>query len=75
MSKMVSLYEGSQNTRLEGYILSNGEIHYSWIRNNRNTGTVEPTMVKELINRFDMVCKFNEEQQAKEEFELLGFVL
>jgi len=72
---MVSLYEGKQNTRLEGHILGNGEIHYSWIRNNLNTGTVEPSMIKELINRFNMTCKFNEEQQAKEEFELLGFVI
>ena len=28
-----------------------------------------------LIKRFDMVCIFNEEDEAKEEFELLGFLL
>jgi hypothetical protein len=28
-----------------------------------------------LIKKFNMTCKFNDEEEAKEEFAILGFVL
>lgn len=74
MSKLVSLYVGQANTRLEGYMLSNGEIHYSWIRNGRNTGTIDVPK-EQLIKDFKMECKLDIEEEEKEMFDLLGFTL
>lgn len=75
MSKMVSLYEGIYGTRLEGYILSNGEIHHNFIRNNRNTGEVETAKLDKIKKDFRMTCKFDEEEIAKDEYEIFGRVL
>ena len=78
MSRMVSRWESKSKfqggVEIQGYMNSKGQIKYSFIRLNRNQGdcTDEKEM---LINRFDMVCIFNEEDEAKEEFELLGFLL
>lgn len=77
MSRMISLYEEERlwRVRIEGYMLSNGEVHYSFIRNNRNTGLITEAQKNELIAKFKMVCKFDNEAEAKEEFESLGFLL
>ena len=77
MSRMVSLYEEEKlwKVRIEGYMLSNGEVHYSFIRNNYNTGTISKEEKNELIKKFKMVCKFDNEEEASEEFKLLGFLL
>lgn len=76
MSRMISLYEEELwRVRIEGYMLSNGEVHYSFIRNNRNTGTISKEQKDELVKKFKMTCKFDNETEAKEEFELLGFLL
>lgn len=77
MSRMISLYEEERmwRVRIEGYMLSSGEIHYSFIRNGCNTGLITEAQKNELIAKFKMVCKFDNEAEAKEEFELLGFLL
>lgn len=77
MSRMISLYENVKpwRVRVEGYMLSNGEIHYSFVRNNCNTGSVTEEEKDSLIKKFNMTCKFNDEEEAKEEFAILGFVL
>ena len=78
MSRMVSRWESKCKVQggkeIQGYMDSNGIIKYSFISLNRNQGdcTKEKDM---LIKRFDMVCIFNNEEEAKEEFELLGFLL
>lgn len=76
MSRMISLYENVlRRVRIEGYMLSNGEVHYSFIRNNYNTGLITEAQKNELTDKFKMTCKFDDEAEAKEEFELLGFLL
>lgn len=75
MSRMVSRWENKKwRVELQGYMNSKGEIKYSFIRDNRNTG--DCTKDKEmLIKRFNMTEIFNNEEECKEEFEVLGFLL
>lgn len=73
MSRMVSRWVGKiQGEEVQGYMNSKGQIKYSYIKLGRNRGdcTVEK---EELVKRMTEV--FNEEAEAKEEFELLGFLL
>ena len=78
MSRMVSRWESKykvQKAELQGHMLSNGEIHYTMIRSGRNLGQVTEKEKEQIIRNFKMVEIFNNEEEAKEEFELLGFLL
>lgn len=79
MSRMVSRYVSNTaqgDVEIQGYMNGKGEIKYSFIRNNRNQGDCTDKL-DDLLNdnfwRFN--CVFNEEKEAEEEFELLGFLL
>lgn len=77
MSRMVSRYLGEctyQQAELQGFMDSKGNIKYSLIRNNRNLGDVTAEK-DQVIKNFKMHEVFNDEEAAKEEFELLGFLL
>ena len=78
MAKMVSRWENKaklQKAEIQGHMFSNGEIHYTMIRGNTNLGQVTAEEKEQIIKNFKMVEVFNEEQQCKEELELLGFFL
>lgn len=80
MSKMVSRYISENKIQggaeIQGYMNSNGQIRYSFIRGNRNTGDCTAEISKLLNDKiWKFTCVFNEEESAKEEFELLGFLL
>lgn len=74
VSRYVSESKVQGGVEIQGYMNSKGEIKYSFIRLNRNQGdcTADKNV---LIERFKMHEVFNEEAEAKEEFELLGFLL
>ena len=77
MSRLVSKWEskGYQPAEIKGYMTDNGEIHYNFERSNRNLGTMTDQEKENAIKDFQMVQVFNNEEEAKEEFELLGFLL
>lgn len=73
MSRMVSRWVGKiQGEEVQGYMDSKGNIKYSYIKRNRNFG--DCTAEKDQIIK-RMAEVFNNEAEAKEEFELLGFLL
>lgn len=73
MSRMVSRWVGKiQGEEVQGYMDSLGNIKYSYIKLGRNRGDCTEEK-DEIIKRMTEV--FNDEKQAKEEFELLGFLL
>ena len=78
MSRMVSRWESKyevQKAEIQGHMFSNGEIRYTMIRSNRNLGQVTEKEKEQIIRNFKMVEIFNNEEEAKSEFELLGFLL
>lgn len=73
MSRMVSRWVGKiQGEEVQGYMNSKGQIKYSYIKLGRNRGDCTPDK-EEIVKRMTEV--FNDEEAAKEEFELLGFLL
>lgn len=73
MSRMVSRWVGNiQGEEVQGYMDSKGQIKYSYIKPGRNRGDCTAEK-EELVKRMTEV--FNNEAEAKEEFELLGFLL
>ncbi len=73
MSRMVSRWVGNiQGEEVQGYMDSKGQIKYSYIKLGRNRGDCTAEK-EELVKRMTEV--FNNETEAKEEFELLGFLL
>ena len=73
MSRMVSRWVGNiQEEEVQGYMDSKGQIKYSYIKLRRNCGDCTAEK-EELVKRMTEV--FNDEAKAKEEFELLGFLL
>lgn len=73
MSRMVSRWVGKiQGEEVQGWMDSKGQIKYSYIKLNKNLG--DCTAEKDdIIKRMTEI--FNDEVKAKEEFELLGFLL
>lgn len=76
MSRMVSRYTSNiQNREIQGHMLSNGEIHYTFLQMGRNRGQITTEEKNDMIASGLYKVAFDEEKEAKEEYELLGFLL
>lgn len=76
MSRMVSRWTSSvQSREIQGYMNSKGQIKYSFIQMGRNRGELTTEEKDKMIASGFYKNVFNNEQEAKEEFELLGFLL
>lgn len=76
MSRMVSRYTSNiQNREIQGHMLSNREIHYTFLQMGRNRGQITTEEKNDMIASGLFKVAFDEEKEAKEEYELLGFLL
>ena len=76
MSTMVSRWTSRfQNREIRGYMYSDGSIHYSFMEFGLTKGNPSKEEVEEMISSGFYTEIFNNEESAKEEFELLGFLL
>ena len=56
-------------------MLSDGKIHYTFVQMGRNRGQLTADEKDKMLASGLYKMVFNEEDEAKEEFELLGFLL
>lgn len=76
MSKMVSRWTSDiQSREIQGYMDSKGQIKYSFIQMGRNYGQITNSEKEKMVSSKLYKEVFNNEEEAKEEFELLGFLL
>ena len=76
MSTMVSRWTSRfQNREIRGYMHSDGSIHYTFEELGMTKGNPSTEEVEEMISSGFYTEVFNNEESAKEEFELLGFLL
>lgn len=76
MSRMVSRYTSDiQSREIQGHMLSNGEIHYTFLQMGRNRGQITTEEKNDMIASGLFKVAFDEEKEAKEEYALLGFLL
>lgn len=76
MSRMVSRYTSDiQSREIQGHMLSDGKIHYTFVQMGRNRGQLTTDEKDKMLASGLYKMVFNEEEEAKEEFELLGFLL
>ena len=75
MSRMVSRWvSGIQGAEIQGYMDSKGRIKYSLIKLDRNRGLLTPDQKDALVGSDMYKVVFDHEEEAKEEFDLLGFL-
>lgn len=76
MSRMVSRWTSNiQSREIQGYMDSKGQVKYSFIQMGRNRGQLTTEEKDKMLASGFYKKVFDEEQQAKEEFEILGFLL
>ena len=76
MSRMVSRYTSDiQSREIQGYMDSKGQIKYNFVQMGRNRGLLTNDEKDKMINSGLYKMVFNDEEEAKEEFDLLGFLL
>lgn len=76
MSRMVSRWTSDiQSREIQGHMDSKGQIKYSFIQMGRNRGQLTIEEKEKMVASGLYKNVFNDEAEAKEEFELLGFLL
>ncbi len=76
MSRMVSRWTSNiQSREIQGFMNSKGQIKYSFIQMGRNRGELTFEEKEKMIASGLYETAFNNEDEAKEEFKLLGFLL
>ena len=76
MSKMVSRWtSNTQGREIQGYMDSKGVIKYSLIKLGRNYGVITDEEKNDMIASGIFTEVFNDEAEAKEDFEIFGFLI
>lgn len=76
MSKMVSRWTSNiQSREIQGHMDSKGQIKYSFIQMGRNRGELTTEEKEKMITSGLYNEVFNEEELAKDEFEMFGFII